>query len=147
MNAFLLETVSLPLSDSPSEANHDPAIRAEPLHHEVRLRRRLSQSPSGRTWWLDVAIFVPMIDPEQVLRECEGFFVDSSDNRPVGVVDSVVTDEQTGLVSALEIAEGQFGHRRFRVSAEQIELVVPASERIVVRVPAKGLPEREQPLA
>lgn len=146
MNLVLLETVLLPLADSPSGAKQGPSLRVEPIHHEVRLRRQLSPSPSGRTWWLDVAVFVPVFDPEKVLLECEDFLVDSTDNEPVGVVDSVETDEKTGYVSALNVAAGWSGRRRFRVAADEIELVVPAYERIVIRVPAGGSREPERPL-
>lgn len=146
MNLVLVETVLLPLADSTSGEKRGPSLRAEPLHHEVRLRRELSP-PSGRTWWLDVAVFVPVFDPEQVLLECEDFLVDSTDNEPVGVVDSVETDEETGYVSALEVAAGWSGRRRFRVAVDEIELVVPAHERIVIRVPAGGTREPERPLS
>jgi hypothetical protein len=146
MNLVLLETVLLPLADSTSSAKQGPSLRVEPIHHEVRLRRQLSPSPSGRTWWLDVAVFVPVFDPEKVLLECEDFLVDSTNNEPVGVVDSVETDERTGYVSALNVATGWSGRRRFRVAADEIELVVPAYERIVIRVPARGPREPERPL-
>jgi hypothetical protein len=147
MEVVLLETLLLPLVDSSGDPDRGPSIRAEPLYHELRFRRRLAESPSTRTWWLDVAVFVPLVDPEQLLQECEGYLVDSTDNRPVGIVDGVETDEETGYVSALEVAAGWFWRRRLRIAVEAIELVVPADERIVVRVPAEGLPESERPLS
>jgi len=108
------------------------------------MRRQLSHSPSGRTWWLDVVVSVPPLDPEQVLLECEGFVVDATNNQPVGIVDDVETDEETGFVSALRVSAGWFGRRRFRVPAEAIEWMVPADERIVVRVLPGGLPEPDE---
>jgi hypothetical protein len=147
MDLVLLETVSLPLADSSREADRGPSIRAEPRYHELRFRRRLAESPSTRTWWLEVAAFVRVEDPEQLLHECEGFLVDSTDNRSVGIVDGVETEEETGYVSALEVAAGWFGRRRFRIAVEAIELVVPADERIVVRIPLEGLLESERPLS
>jgi hypothetical protein len=145
VNLVLFETVLLPLPNSTSDANRGPSLRAEPLQRELRLRRQFSRSASGRTWWLDVAVFVPLLDPEQVLLECEDFVVDSIDDRPVGIVDSVETDKETGFVSALRVAAGWFGRRRFRVDAEAIELMVPAAQRIVVRVPPGGFPEAHEP--
>ena len=130
----------LPLSELPRR-DREPAVCVEPLHHEVRFRRRLAPSASGRSWWLDVAILVPLVDPEQVLRECEGFLVDSTDGRPIGVVDYVETDEGTGDVSGLEVAGGWFGRQRLHVSVDDIDLVVPATERIIVRVSSEAPPE------
>lgn len=147
MDVVLLETLLLLLADAPGDPDRDPSIRAEPLYHELRFRRRLSESPSTRSWWLDVAVFVRLEDPEQLLRECEGFLVDSTDNRPVGVVDAVETDEETGYTSALEVAAGWFGRRRIRIPAETIELVVPAYERIVVRLRSGDAPETERRLS
>ena len=147
MEVVLIETLVLPLADAPGDPDRDPGIRAKPLYHELRFRRRLSDSPSPRSWWLDVAVFVRLDDPEQLLRECEGFLVDSTDNRPVGVVDAVETDDETGYTSALEVAAGWFGRRRIRIPAEAIELVVPAYERIVVRIDPEDLPESETRLS
>jgi PRC-barrel domain len=147
MDIVLLETLLLPLADAPGDADRGPSIRAEPRYHELRFRRRLSEFPSTRAWWLDVAVFVRLEDPEQLLQECKGFLVDSTDNRPVGVVDAVETDEETGYASALEVAAGWFGRRRIRIPAEAIELVVPAYERIVVRVDPEDAPQTEQRLS
>jgi len=147
VNFVLVQTVPLPLPDSTTDANGGPSLRAEPLHQELRLRRRLSPSASGRTWWLDVAVLVPLLDPEQVLQECEDFVVDSIDNRQLGIVDAVETDEETGFVSALLMAAGWFGRRHFRVAAEAIELIAPDTKRIVVRVPPGGFPEADEPFS
>jgi hypothetical protein len=144
MDVVFLETLLLPLADSPPAANRGPSIGAEPLYQQLRFRRRLAESPNTRTWWLDVQVFVRIDDPEQLLHECQGFLVDSTDNSPVGIVDAVETDEETGYVSALEVAAGWFGRRRIRIPAEAIELVVPAYDRIVVRVHPEDAPEAEQ---
>lgn len=145
MNVLLVETVLLPLADSTADADRGPSLRAEPLQHELRIRRQFSPSASGRTWWLDIAVFVPLLDPERVLRECEGFLVESTDSRPVGIVEAVETDEQTGFVSALRVVAGWFGRRRFRVAAEAIELIAPADERLVVRMPSGDSAEPDEP--
>lgn len=142
MNVVLVETVLLPLADSIAVATTGgQSLRIDPTHQELRIRRELLPSPSGRTWWLDIAVSVPLVDPEQILQECEDFLVDAIDNQPVGIVDAVETDEETGFVSALRVAAGWLGRRPFRVAAEAIELIVPADERIVVRVPPGGFPE------
>jgi hypothetical protein len=147
VNLVLVETVLLPLVDSTADANRGPSLRVEPLQRELRIRRQFSPSPSGRTWWLDVAVTVPLLDPEQVLRECEDFVVDSIDEVPLGIVDAVERDEETGFVSALRVAAGWFGRHRISVAAEAIELIVPAAQRIVVRVPPGGFPEADEPLS
>jgi len=147
MDVVLLKTLLLPLADSPHDPGRGSSIRAEPLYHELRFRRGLAESPSTRTWWLDVAVFVRLEDPEHLLHECEGFLVDSTDNRPIGIVDAVETDEETGYISALEVAAGWSWRRRFRIAAEAIELVIPADERIVVRVPPEGPPESKRRLS
>jgi hypothetical protein len=145
MTAVFVETLSLPLQDSAMEpSTQGPGIRAEPLPLELRLRRRHSESPSGRTWWLDVVVRVSVPDPEEVLRDCEYFLVDSTDGQPIGVVDRVELDERTGFVAAIEVAEGPFGGRAVRVDAKEIELLIPATERIVVRVPPEGFPSLDE---
>ncbi len=147
MDVVLLETLLLPLADAPGDPDRGPSIRAEPLYHELRFRRRLAGSPTTRTWWLDVQVYVRLEDPEQLLRECEGFFVDSTDNRTVGTVDAVATDDETGYVSALEVATGWYGSSRIRIPAEAIELIVPEYDRIVVRVHPEDAPDADQRLS
>jgi hypothetical protein len=147
VNLVLVETVLLPLADSTADAKRGPSLRMEPSERELKIRRQFSPSPSGRAWWLDVAVTVPLLDPEQVLRECEDFVVDSIDDTPLGIVDAVETDEEEGFVSALRVAAGWFGRRRFRVAAEAIEVIVPAAQRIVVRVPPEGFPEPDEPFS
>jgi hypothetical protein len=147
MDVVLLETLLLPLADSPRATDRGPRIVAAPLYHELRFRRRLADSSNTRTWWLDVQVFVRLEDPEQLLRACEGFLVDSTDDRPVGIVDAVETDEETGYVSALEVAAGWFGRRRIRIPAEAIELIVPAYGRIVIRIHPEDAPDTEQRLS
>lgn len=144
MEVVLLETLLLPLVDPSGDPDRGPSIRAEPRYHELRFRRRLAEPPSTRTWWLDVVVVVSLVDPEQLLQECEGYLVDSTDNRTLGIVEGVETDEETGNVSALKVAAGWSWRRRVRIAAEAIELVVPVDERIVVRVPPEGLPESDR---
>jgi hypothetical protein len=146
VNVVLIETVPLPLGDSASEPpRQGPTLCAEPLEHEVRLRRQQPPSPSGRTWWLDVVVLVSLPDPEQVLQESEYFLVDSTDSRPIGLVEAVETDVETGFVSALRVVEVSPGRRRLYVDAKAIELLIPATERIVVRVPPEGFPTLDEP--
>jgi hypothetical protein len=83
---------------------------------------------------------VPWVDPERVLVECEGFLVDGSDGREIGVVDRVEPSERGGA-AALLVAGGLFGGRQLRVEADGVETVLPEERRLIVdpsRVTAVG---------
>lgn len=98
----------------------------------LQLRRELPPSPSGRTWLLEVEVEVPAIDPERLLAECEGFLVDGSDGRQIGVVDGVERSGTAGAASALLVSAGWFGRRRLRIDAQAIEALVPEERRVIV---------------
>lgn len=76
---------------------------------------------------------VTIPDPEAVLSTAHGFLVDRLDGREFGVVDDVETAPD-GTVTALVVAGGWFGRRRSRIAMDEIETIIPAERRIVVRV-------------
>jgi sporulation protein YlmC with PRC-barrel domain len=126
----------LPLPDE--DRGGDPIVRVEATRHVVRLRRHIPDSPGGRRWVLELEIVVRVPDPEQTLADCAGFHVDEVDGREVGVVEDVEAAGPQRLVSALVVGSNWFGRRRVLVEADQIEVVIPAQRRLIVREPPSG---------
>lgn len=75
---------------------------------------------------------MPAFDPERLLLECEGFLVDTSDGREIGVVDAVETAGEPPVATTLLIAAGWFGRRQLRVSAMAVEALLPDERRVIV---------------
>lgn len=136
---------TLPLPDEGHGG--DPIVRVEPTRHTVRLRRQVPDSPGGRRWVLELEIAVRVPDPEQMLADCAGFYVDGVDGREVGVVEDVEAAGPQGLVSAFVVACDWFGRRRVRVEADQIEVVIPAERRLIVRERPSGFAVLDRPRA
>jgi hypothetical protein len=125
--------VTLPLAfELPAEpVSAGPTVRM-PVAPAAAVARR--ERAKG-AWVVDVELEVPRLDPEHLLAESEGYLVDRLDGGELGVVDGLETDEGTGRVSALLVAGGWFGRRRFRVEADAIDLLLPVDRRMVVRDP------------
>jgi hypothetical protein len=81
---------------------------------------------------LELEIALPSVDPERLLRECEGFLVDDTAGRSIGVVDGIETLGANGLVTGLLVAGGWFGRRKLRVDVGAIDSLLPAERRIIV---------------
>jgi MYXO-CTERM domain-containing protein len=79
---------------------------------------------------LEIDVTVP--DPEEILAACEGFLVDASNGRDIGVVEEVETGPDGAAVSLL-VAGGWFGRRRRRIPVDAIEAIDPDGRRVVVR--------------
>jgi hypothetical protein len=128
----LSETLPLALAQATAPGGEEPIVRLSARPRVLRLRRDLTVPASDRAWMLEVEVEVPAIDPERVLAECEAFLVDGRDGRQIGVVDRVERAGTAGRASALLIAAGWFGRRRFRVEAQAVEALVPEDRRVIV---------------
>ena len=135
------ETPPLAVVLPTAPAGAQPAVRLSARPRGLRLRRELPPAASGRRWLLEVEIEVPAIDPERLLAQCEGFLVDGSDGRRIGVVDRVERSSAGGFASALLVSAGWFDRRQLRVDAHAIEALLPEERRLIVD------PSRMQPVA
>jgi sporulation protein YlmC with PRC-barrel domain len=81
---------------------------------------------------LELEIEVASLDPQALLAQAEGFLVDDTDGRKIGVVDAVETDAESGEAVTLIVAGGPLGGRRLRADAQAVEVLVPAEQRLVV---------------
>jgi hypothetical protein len=122
-------TLPLPFELPAEPVSSGPAVRM-PVAPAAAVARR---DRAKGAWVLDVELDLPRLDPEHLLAESEGYLVDRLDGGELGVVNGLETDEGTGRVSALLVAGGWFGRRRFRVDADAIDLLLPADRRVVVR--------------
>ncbi|HYZ91452.1 MAG TPA: hypothetical protein VFA34_03550 [Actinomycetota bacterium] len=140
----LLESFAIEEGNSPVKATADRTVRITVRPQTVRLRRDLSASASGRRWLLELDVAVRVPDPERMLVACQGFLVDTVDGEALGVVDEVEIGDDGQFALALIVASGWFGRRRFRVHAEQIEVLAPDERRLLVRKPAAGFVSLER---
>jgi hypothetical protein len=129
---ILHETFPLALAQPSAPSGEPPSVRLSARPRVLRLRRELPSSTGERTWLLEVEVEVPVMDPEQVLAECEDFLVDGTDGRQIGVVDRVERSGAAGGASALVVSAGWFGRRRLRVEAQAVEALVPEERRVIV---------------
>jgi hypothetical protein len=102
-------------------------------HYVLSVRRPLPGA-GGERWALELELTLPELDPDHLLRRCEGFLVDASDGRQLGVVEHVETDDD-GRVSALVVATGWFGRRHLRVDPGAVVRLVPAEQLLVADAP------------
>jgi hypothetical protein len=142
----LLETIPVPPAPVPGRPGSDPILRVEASRHTIRLRRDLSDAAGGRRWLLELEVPVEVPDPEQTLAGCEDFLVDEVGGREIGVVDDVEKAHPEGPVSALVVAQDRLGRRRVRIEVNQIEVLIPAERRLIVREPQSGFatPDRRR---
>jgi hypothetical protein len=126
-------TLPLPLGEPAAHLTAGRAVRMVVAPRRFGARRLRRAEEGGRAWVLDVEIEMPEPDPEQLLAESEGYLVDSVGGRELGVVKEVQTHRRGGPVTALLVAGGWFGRRRFRVDADAVDALLPADRRIVVR--------------
>lgn len=105
---------------------------SDPGPRTITLHVKMPASAPGRAWIVELEVNMPLIDPERVLRECEGFLVDGADGCVIGVVDRVELAEDSETVSGLLVSSGWFGRHRFRVDPKAIRGVVPAQRRVIV---------------
>jgi sporulation protein YlmC with PRC-barrel domain len=132
----LIETLPIETMPFRGDATEGLHIHAEPSV-TVRVRRDLGSAP-GRRWLLELEITVRVPDPEEVLANCEDFVVDTLEGKELGIVDEVKMADEDGLVSALVVGGSWFGRPRFRVEADDIAVLIPADERLIVRQPPEG---------
>ena len=130
---ILHETLPLALEQPGAPAGEAPSIRLSARPRMLRFRRHFPRSTGGRTWLLELEVEVPEIDPERLLAECEGFLVDDSDGRQIGVVIRV---ERSGsdATSALLISvpAGWFRRRYVRIEERAIKALVPQQRLVIV---------------
>jgi hypothetical protein len=130
---ILHETLPLALEQPSVYAGAGPSIRLSARPRMIRFRRHFPTSTGGRTWLLELEVEVPEIDPERLLAECEGFLVDDSDGRQIGVVIRV---ERTGsdAISALlvSVPAGWFRRRYVRIEDRAITALVPQQRLVIV---------------
>lgn len=130
---ILHETLPLALELPGAYAGDGPSIRLSARPRVVRLRRHFPCSSGGRTWLLELEVEVPDIDPERLLAECEGFLVDDSDGRQIGVVIRVERSG-SGAISALlvSVPAGWFRQRYVRIDERAITALVPQQRLVIV---------------
>jgi hypothetical protein len=129
---LLHETLPLALAGPTGPGGESPRVRLSARPRVVRLRRVLPSATSEREWMLEVEVEVPVIDPERLLTECEEFLVDGRDGLEIGVVDRVELSGPEGPASALLIATGLWGRRRFRLDAQAVEAILPGERRVII---------------
>jgi hypothetical protein len=125
-------TLPLPLEEPGEQENHGPKLATSATVQTVQIRRRLPADAGERRWLLQFDVEVSVPDPEELLAHSEGFLVDGTDGRQIGVVESVGTGDD-GHVSAIVVARGWFGRRRAHIPVEAIDAILPAQRRIVLR--------------
>jgi hypothetical protein len=130
---ILHETLPLALELPGAPAGEGPSIRLSARPRMLRLRRHFPRSTGGRTWLLELEVEVPEIDPERLLAECEGFLVDDSDGRQIGVVIRVERSG-SGAISALlvSVPAGWIRRRYVRIEERAITALVPQQRLVVV---------------
>jgi hypothetical protein len=69
---------------------------------------------------------------EYWLAHCEGFLVDTTSGRPVGVVGDVRLDRTTLRAASLQVAGGWFGRRRIVTPVDRVRAVLPLERRLLV---------------
>jgi len=130
---ILHETLPLALEQPGAHAGDGPSIRLSARPRMLRFRRDFPRSSGGRTWLLELEVEVPEIDPERLLAECEGFLVDDSDGRQIGVVIRVERSG-SGAISALLISvpAGWFRRRYVLIEEGAITALVPQQRLVIV---------------
>ena len=130
---ILHETLPLALELPGAHAGDGPSIRLSARPRTLRFRRHFPRSTGGRTWLLELEVEVPDIDPERLLAECEGFLVDDSDGRQIGVVIRVERSG-AGAISALlvSVPAGWFRRRYIRIEERAITVLVPQHRLVIV---------------
>jgi hypothetical protein len=129
---ILHATLPLSLAEPPDPSRRTPDVLVSARPRSVRIRRELPWSGDERTWMLEVEIAVPDLDPERLLGECEGFLVEGTEGKTIGVVEGIERDGPFGAVSGLVVAAGWFGRKQLRVSVEAIEAIEPLERRLTV---------------
>ena len=101
----------------------------------VRARRPGTAEVSEHGWVveLDVDLRGPSLDPEDWLRHCHDFLVDSESGDAVGIVDQVEFAPGSSRVTALIVLSGRFGHRVLRIAPAEVQAIVPDERRLIVR--------------
>lgn len=130
---ILHETLPLALELPGAHAGDGPSVRLSARPRRLRFRRVFSGSIGGRTWLLELEVDVPEIDPERLLAECEGFLVDDSDGRQIGVVIRVERSG-SGAISALllSVPAGWVRRRYVRIEEHAITALVPQRRLVIV---------------
>jgi hypothetical protein len=127
---ILHPTFPLALGHPGTPSHEGPSVRLWARPRMLRIQRDSSASAGGRAWRLAIEVELPVVDPERLLLECEGYLVDGRDGRQIGVVDRVEASE--GIASTLIVSAGWFGRRRLRVDARAVEALVPGQRRVIV---------------
>jgi hypothetical protein len=97
----------------------------------VRLRReRASGAAKGWRAIITLALSTP-VEPEHVLAQAHGFLVDD-ESGTVGVVDEIRPAEGD-TEAVLVVACGWFGRRCLTLRFDDVEEILPAEQRLVVR--------------
>jgi hypothetical protein len=127
------ETLPLALEQPGVFAREGPTVRLSARPRMLRFRRHLPIATGRRTWLLELEVDVPEMDPEQLLAECEGFLVDDSNGRQIGVVIRVERSG-SGAISALLISvpAGWFRRRDVRIEERAITALVPQQRLVIV---------------
>lgn len=130
---ILHETLPLALEQPGVFASDGLSVRLSARLRMLRFRRNFPITSGCRTWLLELEVDVPEIDPEQLLGECEGFLVDDSNGRQIGVVFRVERSG-SGAISALlvSVPAGWFRRRDVRIEERAITALVPQQRLVIV---------------
>jgi hypothetical protein len=127
------ETLPLALEQPGDHAGDGPSIRLSARPRTLRFRRDFPKSTGGRTWLLELEVDVPELDPERLLAECEGFGVDDSDGRQIGVVIRVERSGSDATFALLvSVPAGWFRRRYVRIEERAITALVPQQRLVIV---------------
>jgi sporulation protein YlmC with PRC-barrel domain len=102
---------------------------------------RAARGSTGRVWQLELGLqFDPCELGEYWIGRCHGFLVDTTAGDPVGVVDDVRVNEETGAVAALDVSSpsGLFRRRRFLLAVESVRAILPLEKRLLVEPAEEG---------
>ncbi|MGH3319816.1 MAG: PRC-barrel domain-containing protein [Streptosporangiaceae bacterium] len=92
----------------------------------------------GRAWHVTGPFEVDAYSPGRRLAASHGFLVDDEADRPVGVVDDVLVNEDDGSAIALVVVCGWSGRRRLAVPVDDVVTILPGKRRLVVRDGRRG---------
>jgi hypothetical protein len=86
--------------------------------------------------WLIVVEVDPQganLDPEDCLRHCRDFLVDSESGEGIGVVDDVELAAGSDRAVALIVASGWFGRHVQTIDVADVQAILPTQRRLIVK--------------
>lgn len=106
----------------------------------VRLCRRPRSGRAAPGWYAVITLgFLTPVDPDDLLAGADEYLIDD-EHGPIGVVDEIRPGEGTIVVAC-----GWFGRRRLTVRFDDVDEILPAEQRLVLRPGVSASLRRERP--